>query len=77
MCPCRGECGRGRVGEVLDVTIRLFLLLVRQLKTQKSYNHITSFTDELRNPDQQGPMQPGCCLALAASSEPHTPVQQL
>lgn len=30
VCPCRGECGRGSVGEVLDVTIRLFLLLVRQ-----------------------------------------------
>lgn len=34
VCPCRGECGRGRVGEVLDVTIRLFLLLVRQLRTK-------------------------------------------
>lgn len=30
VCPCRGECGRGKVGEVLDVTIRLFLLLARQ-----------------------------------------------
>lgn len=29
-CPCSGECGLGSVGEVLDVTIRLFLLLVRQ-----------------------------------------------
>lgn len=35
VCPCRGECGRGRVGDVLEVTIRLFLLLVRQLKGQK------------------------------------------
>lgn len=34
VCPCRGECGRGSVGEVLDVTIRLFLLLVRQLRTK-------------------------------------------
>lgn len=29
-CPCSGEWGRGKVGEVLDVTIKLFLLLVRQ-----------------------------------------------
>lgn len=32
VCPCRGECGRGRVGDVLEVTIKLFLLLVRQLE---------------------------------------------
>lgn len=37
-CPWRGECGRGRVGDVLDVTIKLFLLLVRQLKETK-INH--------------------------------------
>lgn len=30
MCPWSGECGLGNVGEVLDVTMRLFLLLVRQ-----------------------------------------------
>lgn len=30
---CRGECGRGKVGEVLE-TIRLFLLLLRQLWTE-------------------------------------------
>lgn len=34
VCPCRGEWGLGRVGDVLDVMIRLFLLLVRQLWTQ-------------------------------------------
>lgn len=38
VCPCRGECGRGRVGEVLDVTIRLFLLLARQLRKQTNSN---------------------------------------
>lgn len=32
VCPGSGECGRGRVGEVLEVTIRLFRLFVRQLK---------------------------------------------
>ena len=36
VCPGSGEWGLGRVGEVLDVTIRLFLLLVRQLWEQKT-----------------------------------------
>lgn len=31
MCPGRGECGRGSVGELLLVRIRLFLLLLLQL----------------------------------------------
>lgn len=35
-CPGRGkgECGRGSVGDVV-VRIRLFLLLVRQLQTER------------------------------------------
>lgn len=41
MCPGRGECGRGRVGDVL-VRIRLFLLLVRQLKNKQTHNYDTS-----------------------------------
>lgn len=42
VCPCRGECGRGRVGEVLDVTIRLFLLLVRQLRRETKFSSVDS-----------------------------------
>lgn len=30
VCPWSGECGRGNVGDVLDATIRLLRLLVRQ-----------------------------------------------
>lgn len=30
MWPWSGECGRGSVGDVLEVTIKLFRLLVRQ-----------------------------------------------
>ena len=38
MCPGRGECGLGRVGDVL-VRMRLFRLLVRQLEEKHTHTH--------------------------------------
>lgn len=48
VCPCKGECGRGRVGEVLDVTIRLFLLLVRQLRRKKNYTQSSDLNQRFK-----------------------------
>lgn len=48
VCPCKGECGRGRVGEVLDVTIRLFLLLVRQLRREKNYTQSSDLNQRFK-----------------------------
>lgn len=45
MCPGSGECGRGRVGDVL-VRMRLFRLLVLQLEhtgEQRAHQYLSSF----------------------------------
>lgn len=55
VCPCKGECGRGRVGEVLDVTIRLFLLLVRQLGRKKNTLKVLI---QIRDSKQRWPTSP-------------------